>query len=76
MELETTREEIKKRCSKIIMKEHSSTETVERPPRSFQGVDDVECGDGLSLGVFGVRDRVSDDLARGLISKSQRGEAG
>ena len=33
-----------------------STETVEGAARALQGVDDIECGDGLALGVFSVGD--------------------
>ena len=29
---------------------------------SLESIDDVESGDGLSLGVFGVGDRVSDNI--------------
>ena len=39
-----------------------STETVEGSALSLESVDDVERGDGLSLGVLGVGDRVSDDV--------------
>jgi hypothetical protein len=39
-----------------------STETVEGAARALQGVDDVERGDGLTLGVLGVCYRVTDDL--------------
>ena len=39
-----------------------STETVEGAARPLQGVDDIESGDGLPLGVLGVCDRVADDL--------------
>ena len=37
-------------------------ETVQGSARSLEGVDDVHRGDGLSSGVLGVRDRVSDDV--------------
>ena len=40
----------------------SSTETVEGSALSLESVDNVESGDGLSLGVLGVGDRVSDDV--------------
>lgn len=40
---------------------HLSTETVQRAALSLESVDDVEGGDGLSLGVLGVGDGVSDD---------------
>ena len=39
-----------------------STESVEGLALAFQGVDDVKSGDGLSLGVFGVGDGVTDDV--------------
>ena len=39
-----------------------STETVEGSALSLQGVDDIEGGNSLPLGVFGVGDRVSDDV--------------
>ena len=29
---------------------------------AFQGVDDIECGDGLSLGMLGVGDGITDDV--------------
>ena len=38
-----------------------STEPVQSAALSLQSVDDVEGGDGLSLGVLGVGDGVSDD---------------
>ena len=40
----------------------SSSETVESSTLSLEGIDDVESGDGLSLGVFSVGDGVSDDV--------------
>lgn len=40
-------------------------ETVETPTRSLECVDDVEGGDGLALGVFGVGYRVTNDVLRG-----------
>ena len=40
----------------------SSTETVEGSSLSLEGVDDVEGGDGLSLGVLGVGHGVSDHV--------------
>ena len=42
----------------------SSTETVERATRAFECVYDIECSDGLALGMFCVGDRVADDLER------------
>ncbi len=38
-----------------------STETVQSAALSLEGIDDIERGDGLSLGVLGVGDCVSDD---------------
>ena len=40
----------------------SAAEAVEGSSLSLEGVDDVEGGDGLSLGMFGVGDGVSDDV--------------
>ncbi len=40
----------------------SSAETVEGAALSLESVDNVESGDGLSLGVFGVHDGVADDV--------------
>ena len=46
---------------------HLTTETVEGTTLALQGVDNVERGDGLALGVFGVGDSVTDDrLEEGL----------
>ena len=39
-----------------------STETVEGSALPLESVDDIERGDGLSLGVLSVGDRVSDDV--------------
>jgi hypothetical protein len=39
-----------------------TTESVEGSALSFESVDDVHGGDGLSLGVLGVGDGVSDDV--------------
>ena len=39
-----------------------STETVKGSALPLESVDDVERGDGLSLGVLSVGDRVSDDV--------------
>ena len=39
-----------------------AAETVEGLALSLQGVDDIESGDGLSLGVFGVGDGITDDV--------------
>jgi hypothetical protein len=43
-------------------REKLDTETVESSALSLEGVDDVESGDGLALGVLGVGNRVSDDV--------------
>ena len=40
----------------------SAAETVEGSSLSLESVDDVESGDGLSLGVFGVDDGVADNV--------------
>jgi hypothetical protein len=40
----------------------SSSETVEGTTLALEGVDDVQGGDGLTLSVFGVSDRVSNDV--------------
>ena len=40
----------------------SSAESVKGSSLSLKSVDDIEGGDGLSLGVLGVGDRVSDDV--------------
>lgn len=37
-----------------------TTETVESASLPLEGVDDVERGDGLALGVLGVRDGIAD----------------
>ena len=39
-----------------------STESVEGSSLAFQGVHDIECGDGLSLGMLGVGDGITDDV--------------
>jgi uncharacterized phosphosugar-binding protein len=44
-----------------------TTETVQGAALSLQSVDDVKRGDGLALGVLGVRNSVADDtLEEGL----------
>ena len=46
---------------------HLATESVEGAALALEGVDDVERGDGLALGVLGVGDGVADDaLEEGL----------
>lgn len=40
------------------------TETVKGSARPFQGIDDIESGDGLALSMLGVGNRVTDDLVR------------
>ena len=42
----------------------SSTETIEGLSLSLKSIDDIEGGDGLSLGVLGVSDGVSDDVLK------------
>jgi hypothetical protein len=44
------------------VKHNLNTEAVEGATRSLECVDNVQCGDGLSLSVFSVSDRVTDDL--------------
>ena len=44
----------------------SSTESVEGSSLSLKSVDDIEGGDGLSLGVFGVGNGVLDDVLEEL----------
>jgi hypothetical protein len=39
-----------------------TSEAVNGSALSLQSVDDIHCCDGLSLGVFGVRDRISDNI--------------
>ena len=55
-----------------------SAETVEGSSLSLERVDDVERGDGLSLGVLSVGDRVSDDVleAGALEAALGRGRGG
>lgn len=48
-----------------------STETVQGAALSLESIDNIERSDGLSLGVFGVGDGVSDDaLKEGLQNTS------
>ncbi len=51
-------------CLLAAIARRLSTETVKGSALSLEGVDDVERGDGLSLGVLGVGDRVSDDVLK------------
>ena len=44
----------------------SSTETVEGSALSLEGIDDIEGGDGLSLGVLGVGNGVLDNVLEEL----------
>ena len=46
----------------ILVRWYLSAESVEGTSLSLKGVDDVESGDSLSLGVFGVGHRVTDDI--------------
>ena len=41
-----------------------STETIEGSALSLEGVDYIEGGDSLALGVLGVGDRVADDVCQ------------
>ena len=43
------------------MLKHLTTETVQSAALAFEGVDDIHGGDGLSAGVLGVGDGVTDD---------------
>ena len=52
---------------KTVNEMRLTTETVESPSLTLEGVDDVEGGDGLALGVLGVGDGVTNDtLEEGL----------
>jgi hypothetical protein len=52
---------------KTVNEMRLTTETVESPSLTLQGVDNVERSDGLALGVLGVGDGVTDDtLEEGL----------
>jgi hypothetical protein len=52
---------------KTVNEMRLTTETVQSPALTLEGVDDVERGDGLALGVLGVGDSVTDDtLEEGL----------
>jgi hypothetical protein len=47
--------------------ENLTTETVEGTALALESVDDIEGGDSLALGVFGVGDGITDDtLEEGL----------
>ena len=48
--------------NKQLCCECSSTETVEGSTLSLEGIDDIEGGDGLSLGVLGVGNGVLDNV--------------
>ena len=39
-----------------------TSESVESSALSFQSIDDIHSGDGLSLGVLGVGDSITDDI--------------
>ena len=41
---------------------HLSAETVEGASLALEGIDDIEGGDGLALGVLGVGDGITDDV--------------
>ena len=46
----------------VGLKRCLSTETVEGSSLPFEGVDDVQSGDGFSFGVFGVGNGIPDDV--------------
>lgn len=51
----------------VEVKRCLTTETVEGTALSLQSVDDIEGGDGLTLGVFGIGDGITNDtLEEGL----------
>jgi len=43
------------------LKRRLTTETVEGAALALEGIDNVEGGDGLALGVFGICNGVTDD---------------
>merc|ERR1712139_563862 len=49
-------------CDVKKISKSSSSETVEGSALSLESIDDIEGGDGLSLGVLSVGNRVSDDV--------------
>ena len=52
---------------KTVNEMRLTTETVESPSLTLEGVDNVERSDGLALGVLSVGDGVTDDtLEEGL----------
>ena len=51
-----------KSCTRSCDSAYSAAEAVESSSLSLESVDDVESGDGLSLGVFGVDNGVADDV--------------
>ena len=46
---------------KTVKETRLTTETVKGAALSLEGIDNVEGGDGLALGVLSVSDRVADD---------------
>ena len=50
----------------------SASESVESSALSLQSVDDVHGGDGLSLGVLGVGDRISDHVLQEHFENTSR----
>ena len=52
-----------------------ATEAVEGSALTLESVDDVEGGDSLALGMFGVGDSVTDDPA-GIFSSCLKGQEG
>ena len=52
---------------KSVKEKHLATETVQGAALSLEGIDNVEGGDSLALGVLSVCDSVADDtLKEGL----------
>jgi hypothetical protein len=52
---------------KTVNEKRLTTETIQSPALTLEGVDDIERGDGLALGVLSVGDGVTDDtLEEGL----------
>ena len=45
-----------------VMADDLTSESVKGSSLSFQGIDDIHGGDGLSLGMLGVGDSISDDV--------------
>ena len=43
---------------------HLTAEAVQSTSLAFEGIDDIHGGDGLSLGVLGVGDSITDDILK------------